>query len=156
MSSLLLYLINTNNKIITNLLGANHIPVSDVKNGRYLILWLFLRLWWTSFLLLLLLAIIFTFLWPLRKNLLTLQRIISPLSEWLKHEQRTCYKLNIAVPSGCDSSGFRSKMPPDSCWASAWPSLCKQTAPGSSLRLVRGWSGSYPGESEYEVVIEHY
>ncbi len=57
------------------------------------------------------------------------------------------YKFSNVIPSGCDSSGFQSKTLPDSCSASAWPSLCKQTAPGSSLRLAHGSSGSYPGES---------
>lgn len=54
---------------------------------------------------------------------------------------------SCCVPSGCGSSGFRSKRPPDSCWVSAWPSPCTQTAPGSSSRQGRDWSGSCPGES---------
>lgn len=54
---------------------------------------------------------------------------------------------SYSVPSDCGSSGFRSKRPPDSCWVSAWPSPCTQTAPGSSSRQGRDWWGSCPGES---------
>lgn len=52
-----------------------------------------------------------------------------------------------SAPSGCGSSSFRSKRPPDNCWVSAWPSPCTQTAPGSSSRQGHDWSGSCPGES---------
>lgn len=109
----------------------------------YLIPWLFLRQLWIF-----LLVILLTFLWPLRKNLFTLQHLLFLWVKCFHVKKDACFKLSTILPLGCGSSGFQSKTPPDNCWGSTWPSLCKQTARGSSLRLAHGWSDLYPGESK--------
>lgn len=88
---------------------------------------------------------------------LLLSEIESPHPVGTKYHRFWLMTLNAQIwmqfdvlPSGCDSSGYPSKRPPDSCWASAWPLLCKETAPGSSLGLVHDWSSWYPGEAEYQ------
>lgn len=81
------------------------------------------------------------------KSLHPAAHFISSLSKMLLKQDCTVVPQSHAAPSSCGSSGFRSKRPPDSCWLSAWPSPGTQTAPGSSSRQGRDWSGLCPGES---------
>lgn len=81
------------------------------------------------------------------KSLPPAAHFIISLSKMLVKHDSTVVMKSCSAPSGCGSSGFRSKRPPDSCWASAWPSPCTQTAPGSSSRQGHDWSGLCPGES---------